>query len=206
MVVLTGIFSLMYVPSQLIVWSEPSSTLANIQSNIMLFRLGIVGGLLCYFFFALLVWSLFSLLNGIHDSAMFLMVALALCSIPIAVFAIHYELNILGLMKDQNNSNPNLAADVLNQLRLYARGINVADLFWSSWLFPFGYLVNCSGFFPKALGLILMVGSASYFIYFIGGILLPENEIIRFFRTPASIAEIGTCLWLLIVGAKSSST
>lgn len=50
-VVLTGIFSLAYVPSKLIVWDKPSTTFHNIVSSESLFRLGIVSGLICYTFF-----------------------------------------------------------------------------------------------------------------------------------------------------------
>ena len=45
-VVLTGIFSLAYIPSKLIVWDNPTSTFHNIVSSESLFRLGILGVLL----------------------------------------------------------------------------------------------------------------------------------------------------------------
>lgn len=51
-VVLTGIFSLAYVPSKLIVWDNPATTLANIKASETLFRFGIVSGLVCYVMFS----------------------------------------------------------------------------------------------------------------------------------------------------------
>ncbi|TAF69107.1 MAG: DUF4386 family protein [Curvibacter sp.] len=53
-VVLTGLFTLMYVPSKLIVPDDASLTYNNIVTSQTLFRLGIVGGLLCYTFFLFL--------------------------------------------------------------------------------------------------------------------------------------------------------
>jgi hypothetical protein len=50
-VVLTGVFTLMYVPSKLIVSDNAALTYQNIVTHESLFRLGIIGGLLCYTFF-----------------------------------------------------------------------------------------------------------------------------------------------------------
>ena len=53
-VVLTGIFSLMYVPSKLINYDNASLTFQKISTSETLFRFGIVSGLLCYTFFLFL--------------------------------------------------------------------------------------------------------------------------------------------------------
>jgi Domain of unknown function (DUF4386) len=50
-VVATGIFSLMYVPSKLIVSGNALLTYQNIASSESLFRFWILSGLLCYSFF-----------------------------------------------------------------------------------------------------------------------------------------------------------
>ena len=66
MVVLTGIFSLMYVPSQVFQLDDPAQTVANIQDKAFLFRMGIVSSLFCYTFFLLLGWSLYALLHQVN--------------------------------------------------------------------------------------------------------------------------------------------
>lgn len=81
-------------------------------------------------------------------------------------------------------------------------GITIVQVFWGLWLFPFGYLVFKSRLIPRVFGILLMLGCVSYLIRFTGAILLPELDIPSFIRLPTSIAEIGTCLWLLIMGAK----
>ncbi len=53
-VVLTGIFSIAYVPSQLFVYDDPSLTLKNIATSELLFRSGIASGFVCYVTFLLL--------------------------------------------------------------------------------------------------------------------------------------------------------
>lgn len=65
-VVLTGIFSLMYVPSKLIVYDNASLTFQNITDSELLFRFGIVSGLFCYIFFLFLPIVLYNLLKQIN--------------------------------------------------------------------------------------------------------------------------------------------
>jgi hypothetical protein len=53
-----------------------------------------------------------------------------------------------------------------------------------------------------------MLGCAGYVINFTGGFLFKgysEIGIARFISLPASLGEIGICLWLLIMGAKENT-
>jgi hypothetical protein len=83
--------------------------------------------------------------------------------------------------------------------------MRIVHIFSGLWLFPFGYLVFKSSFLPKFLGVLLMLGCFGYLINFLGNTLIPDYStlgISSYIRLPASIGEIGTCLWLLIMGAK----
>ncbi len=209
LVVITGIFSLLYVPSQLIVWSDPAATVANIKSSESLFRLEILSGLLCYIFFLLLPWVLYQLFKGINKKHAVLMVVLAVVSVPISFVNLTHKLDILSLLSEAEYlsvySVEQIQAQVMLALESYHHGNLVAQAFWGLWLFPFGYLVFKSGFLPKFLGFFLMVGSCGYFLDFIGRIVCSnygELWISDYITIPASIGEIGTCLWLLIMGIK----
>ena len=84
----------------------------------------------------------------------------------------------------------------------YYNGIEISQIFWGLWLFPFGYLVYKSGFLPKLLGILLMAGCFGYLIKFFGGFLYSDfNKTIisDIAGYPASLGEIGICLWLLIM-------
>ncbi len=88
-------------------------------------------------------------------------------------------------------------------LDAYRNGLLVSEIFWGLWLLPFGYLVFKSGFLPRILGILLMMGCFGYLIDFFGSALFPgyAASILASYATlPASLGEIGTCLWLLIVG------
>lgn len=212
-VVLTGIFNLMYVPSKLIVWDNASVTFNNILESETLFRLGIVAGIICYTAFLILPIVLYKLLNQINKTYAIGMVALAVISVPLSLVNLLNKVNVLTLIDKaqylQVIEADELQAQVLLYLDFYNNGIEIASVFWGLWLLPFGYLVFKSGFLPKILGICLMAGCFGYLTNFIGGFLFQNYAglgIARFVTLPASIGEIGICLWLLIIGIKDKQT
>jgi len=85
--------------------------------------------------------------------------------------------------------------------------ILVCELFWGLWLLPFGYLVFKSGFLPKVLGILLMMGCLSYLVHFFEGVLFPgllRGVAETVVMLPAPLGEFGICRWLLIVAARQS--
>ena len=208
-VVLTGIFNLMYVPSKLIVWDNASVTFNNILESETLFRLGIMAGIICYTAFLILPIVLYKLLNQVNKTYAIGMVTLAVISVPLSLVNLLNKVNVLTLIDKaqylQVIEADELQAQVLLYLDFYNNGIEIASVFWGLWLLPFGYLVFKSGFLPRILGICLMAGCFGYLTNFIGGFLFQNYAglgIARFVTLPASIGEIGICLWLLIIGIK----
>ena len=207
--VLTGIFSLLYVPSKLIVWSDAATTFNNIVAHETLFRLGIVAGMIAYTSFLFLPLVLYKLLSPVNKIVAISMVTLAVVSVPISLVNINHKLEVLTFISKANYLNVfqenQLHTQVMLSLEHYNNGIESVSIFWGLWLLPFGYLVFKSGFLPKILGIFLMVGCFGYLINFVGGFLFPGYAglgVARFISIPGSIGEIGICLWLLIMGAK----
>lgn len=210
LVVLTGIFSLGYVPNQLIVWNDPAKTFQNIRNAELLFRLGIFSSLICYISFTFLPVSLYTLFKDINKTYAIAMVVLVLVSIPISILNLQHEFAVLSLIKPQ----PYLEAFHTNQiqsmvigyLKQYNDGIHIVSVFWGLWLLPLGYLIIKSNLLPKILGYLLILGCFGYLINFIGNTLDPDytqNILAKILRLSGSVGEIGTCLWLLILGAKN---
>ena len=209
MVVLTGVFSLAYVPGQLINAKDAVTTTQNILAHETLFRAGILSSMLCYTAFLVLPLALYRLLQGVHRGAAQLMVALAVVSVPISILNLQQKWAVLSLIETNAGQPPhNIAAQVMQALTAYDNGILLVTLFWGLWLLPFGYLVYRSGFLPKLLGLLLMLGCAGYLTNLCGHTLLPnygQLGIGKYISLPASLGEIGTCLWLLIAGIKNTT-
>ncbi|MBO0321784.1 DUF4386 domain-containing protein [Muricauda sp. CAU 1633] len=207
-VVLAGIFSLLYVPSQLIVWDNAQQTLDNIVASERLFRLGIVSESISFTAFLLLLPVLYKLLHTVNKSFAVAMVTLALPTVPIFFSILLNKFAVLSLIDGVGETTWPIADQVMFYLRQFNKGNLIGQNFWALWLFPFGYLVFKSGFLPKVLGLILMIGSVGYYLNFLGKVALPNYSdfaISSYMTIPASIGEIGTCLWLVIMGAKEKT-
>ena len=97
-VVLTGIFSLMYVPSKIIVWDNAALTFNNITGSETLFRLGIVAGIICYTAFLFLPIVLYKLLNQVNKTHAIGMVVLSVVSVPFSLLNLLNKVNVLTLI------------------------------------------------------------------------------------------------------------
>jgi Domain of unknown function (DUF4386) len=71
---------------------------------------------------------------------------------------------------------------------------------------PLGYLAYKSGMFPKALGVVLIVGGGAYLVDVLARLLVPDfgDRIHAFLAIPPTIAEIWMVGYLLVKGVKES--
>lgn len=208
-VVVTGFFSLAYVPAQLVVDGDIAATVQQIATSDMLFRLSIYAGVICYSTFVVLPLVLYRLLQGVNREYAVAMVALALVSVPLSLTALTEKFAIVTLLGGGHATAVNTEAlhtQVAARLDQYNNIIRITTVFWGLWLFPFGYLVFRSDFLPRILGIFLMLGCVGYLVNFTGGFLFPgykDLDIAGYVSIPSALGEIGTCLWLLIAGVKA---
>ncbi|WP_017496799.1 DUF4386 domain-containing protein [Flavobacterium sp. WG21] len=210
-VVLTGIFSLAYVPSKLIVWDNLAATYHNIKASESLFRLGIVAGLSCYLFFLFLVLQLYKLFEPVDNGWAKVMALLAILSVPIYFLNAQNQFNVLSLLTDNSLglSLEQVQLQLMLNLNQYDNGMRIVHIFSGLWLFPFGYLVYKSRFLPKFFGILLMMGCFGYLINFSGNTLIADYSTLgvsKYISMPATFGEIGICLWLLIFGIKQKQS
>jgi len=209
-IVITGIFSLMYVPSKLIIWDNAAATFNNVIVQESLFRFGIVSGLLCYTCFLFLPLVLYRLLSPVNENYAKFMVLLAAVSVPMFFINAQNQFNILSLVNNDIKISyvEETQSQVLLYFNQYNNGLRLIHIFSGLWLFPFGYLVFKSDFLPKVLGILLILGCFGYLINFLGNTLFPMYSklgVSTYVSLPASIGEIGICLWFLIVGVKEKN-
>jgi hypothetical protein len=208
MTIVTGIFSLIVVPSRISTHGDVALAVTNIVTNELLFRLGIASGALGYVAFLILPLALYKLLSPVDRNMAVLMVALAVACVPIYFVALANQVDILSLVdgdKYKQLFTPDqLRERVMLLMEAYNNKVFVSEIFWGLWLLPFGYLVFKSDFLPKVLGIFLMLGCFSYLIGYFAQIIFPHATIPSFVMLPATFGEIGICLWLLIVGVRKS--
>lgn len=209
LVVVTGMYSLAYVPGQLMVADDPQASMNNIIASEPLFRSGVAAFLAMQVSFLLLPLALYRLFESTDRAMAVLMVALAVVSVPIGLFALSHRLNALSLLTDPavggmlTHAQARSAASL--SLHAYGNALQIAMLFWGLWLLPFGWLVLKSGRLPRILGVMLVLGCFGYLVQVFGDLLVPafaDSRVARYAPIPAAIGEIGACLWLLLFGAR----
>jgi hypothetical protein len=207
LLVVTAPFSLIYVPSTLIVHGNATATANNILAHETLFRLGIADELISSVIFIFLVMALYRLLSGVNKTHASLMVALALVSATIEFVNVLNNIAALTLFRGADFlavlEKPQRDALAMLFLRLHFQGIVTNEIFWGLWLFPFGVLVMRSGFLPRILGAWLIVNCFGYLALSLTGLLLPQYyDAVDKFSFPVLLGELAIMLWLLIKGAK----
>jgi hypothetical protein len=211
--VIVGIFSLIYVPSLTTGHGDAAATVRNILAHEALFRAGIVAGLFCYVEFILLPLLFYRLLGAVNRHAAVLMVVLALLGVPLSIASLQHKLDVLTLLGHtpwlDALGMEHLQTQVMLQLSAYDHALLLAQVFWGLWLIPLGWLVMRSGMLPRVLGVVLMLGGLSYLADFVGQMMIAGYDasvLSDYMALPAALGEIGTCLWLLVAGARPLRT
>ena len=211
-VVLTGLFSLIYVPSRVTVPGDGAATFDHLVTFAPLLRLGIASFIVNQIAFLVLPLVLYRLLARVNASVAVAMVVFAAVSVPVAMASIGFKLEILHLLGRPASldafTTVQLRSMVMLCLDAYRIGILVTTVFWGLWLLPFGYLVFKSGFLPRVLGVLLMMGCFGELIGVFGTVLVPgyaDMGISNLVSLPSGLGEIGICLWLLVMGARRTT-
>jgi hypothetical protein len=204
---LTGMVGILYVPSTLGLNEAGSDPAVIILNNELLFRIGIFSRLLCQILFAYLVLILYRLFKEVHKPLALQMVVLVVVSIPISFVLELCQVAALLVAKKPDLVGA-LGADQLNNVirfffDTWGQGITIVELFWGLWLIPFGLLAYRSGFIPRILGVILILGGVGYMVTSTSLLILPElGRVIAAYTTiPPAIGGFSIILWLLIIGA-----
>ncbi len=208
--VLTAPFTLLYVPSKLIVRGDAAATANNVLAHETMFRLAIIGDLLTSVIFICLGIALYRLLSGVNKTWAMLMVAFVLISAAVGFLDTLNNVAALILFRGADFlavfEKPQLNALGYLFIRLHSQGIFINELFWGLWLFPFGLLVFRSGFLPRFIGVWLMINCFGYVALCVIALLDPDYYDAAFrWAQPVLLGELAIMLWLLIKGVKVPS-
>src|SRR6266699_3716404 len=205
--VFTAPFSLIYVPSKLIVRGNAAATADSILAHETMFRLSIFGDLIGQVIFICLGIALYRLLSNVNKTWAALMVAFVLVSAAVGFFDTLNNIAALILFRGGEFltvfDKPQRDALAMLFLRLHSQGISIDEIFWGLWLFPFGLLVFRSAFLPRALGVWLMINCFGYVFLSVTALFFPDYYEAAFrYSQPVLFGELAILLWLLFKGAK----
>jgi hypothetical protein len=186
-----------FVGSKLVVPGDAVATSQNLVASESLFRLGLLSSLIMMIAFIFYALLLYRLLRPVNPNHAMLMVGFVLTSVPIYMLNQVNQFAALLLASDQ------LYGQVKLFLDLHRLGNLIAGMFFGLWLFPLGLLVFKSSFFPRFLGILLMLGSLGYLVLFVQALLFPGSERTLWtnpFLVVTHASELAMMLWLLIRG------
>ncbi|MEJ2305549.1 MAG: DUF4386 domain-containing protein [Anaerolineales bacterium] len=196
-----GIFAELFVRQSLIVPGDAATTVNNIMASESLFRISLVSDLIRHTFLILLPLVLYQLLKPVGKNIALLMVIFALAGVPIALLNMLNHFAALLLLSGADYLTAfeadQLHAQVMFFLDLYEYGAFIPQ-FLGLWLLPLGYLVFKSGFLPRILGILLMIGCFGYVIDAVLFFLFASSA--ATLSLFAFIGELLFALWLLIKG------
>lgn len=195
---LVGMFSLMYIPSQLMVSDDPVLTAQNIANNTTLFRVGIVTSLITQLLFIIIPIYWFRLYEAIDKNLAIWMLVFSLISVPMCMYNEMNKLAALSFLDDPEQ--------LLFYLKMNGKGIVLVSIFWGLWLFPLGKLAIDSGFFPKLVGWLLYIGGIGYLISSFMYFIVPELEDLRMMAEMLTLGEVLFIIWFLIKGINIKNT
>ena len=206
--IITGFYGIMYIPSQIIVPGDSVSTAKNIISNELLFRTGVLNNIISNTIFLFLVLVLYRLFKQVNENQAKLMFALVLVQIPVVFMMEAFNITSLMILKGEILKTFELSQRqdlAMLFLKINDYGTLPLEMFGGLWLLPFGLLVYKSGFIPRIFGILLAIAGIAYMIDCTIGILFPNYS--SFVKYPTllfvAVGEISITLWLLIKGVKT---
>ena len=205
--IITGPFSLIYVPGKLIVRGDAAATASNFLGHQTLFGWWIMTELLGSVIFICLGIALYRLLSAVNKTTAALMVAFVLVSATIGFF--NSLNNIAAMSLFRGNDFLSVVDTAQRQalgmlfVRLHSQGNLINEIFWGLWLFPLGVLVFQSGFLPRFIGIWLMIDCCAWLALSPIALFDPAYYEIAFkWAQPALFGELAIMLYLLINGAR----
>ena len=207
-----GGFAQGFVYPKIYVAGNAATTAANLIANSGLVRLGVVADFFDNTIWVFLALILYRLLKHVNKGAARAMVVLVAIGATITMLNAVFEFEGMRVATGAVNlggfgaAGSNALALLLVDAQHY--GLLVASIFFGLWLVPLGYLAYRSGWFPKALGVTLIVGGACYLVDMLAAFLLPDigKAIHGYVNIVSAIAEIWMVGYLLVIGVKISTS
>ena len=201
LVVGCGIISEILVKNVVSVPGDMAATADQITAYGFVFRLGFVVLLARLVFLALLVLALYKLFGPVNRDVAVVMVVFVLISNAVSMVSLVFEFSAPLLLTSSDYSTLFTTDQWLAQVQFFinmqVQGDRAAQIF-SLWVILLGFLMFKSGYFPRLLGILMMVAGVGYMADFLVFFLLPQLDVqIAGF---AFLAEVAFPFWLLIKG------
>lgn len=198
-----GFLGEMYLPGRIIVSGDAAATAANIRANSTLFRLtfasylveGICDVALLVFFYILLkpVNRNLALLSAFFGVVSMVTFAIAQSSFFAASLILRETGGMAAFTTEQREALALLAIRIASMIAwLFVCMYGIASIIR-------GYLIARSGYLPRAIGILLVIGGVGFFLRSITYVIAPSLSS-PLLLLPMALAGIPLMAWLLFRG------
>ncbi|MFX1513493.1 MAG: DUF4386 domain-containing protein [Promethearchaeota archaeon] len=210
LMIINAIFAQYFVRETLIIPGNAIKTATNITDSEMLFRMAVAAYLIILTLDVLLAWLFYILFKPVNKdlallSSIFRLIYSAINGINQVFFLLALE--VLGDADYMTALGPGQSqALAMTFLNIAEYGFIIGLTFFGFHLAILGYIVLKSDYFPKIIGIGVIVAGIGYILDNYTTIIFADNaEIISMIlMLPMVIREAGFALWLLIKGIKAS--
>jgi hypothetical protein len=206
-IIVAALFGEVSVRGSLIVPRDPAATASNIQGSEMLFRVALAGEMLTCVCDVALAMILYFLLRPVSRNLALLAAFFRLTFVGIYGVTKLFEiaaLVALGGADYLKAFEPRQLHDLAYlSLSVHSLGYGASLLFFGFCCVLFGYLIHQSGYLPRILGDLLVIGGVGYVVFSLAQMLAPAfaaKYLFPWIMLPAFPAELGLALWLIVKG------
>lgn len=208
LIITCGLFSEMFVRAALIVPGNATETAQNIASSLSLFRMGFASDIIMALCDLAIGVVLYILLRPTNKTLAIMALVLRLVQTAIIGMNLLNYFSVVILLDtpayQASFGIEELYGRVMLFMDMHKYGYLISGVFFGFNCLVTGYLFYKSQFFPKALGIMLMLASLGYLANCYTNFLAPAytqiSDIILLIT--AVVSELTICIWLLIKGAK----
>jgi hypothetical protein len=205
LIIVVGALDQIFIRGRLIASGDAISTAKNIMAAESLWRIGIAGDIIMHVFDIPIILVLYILLKPVNKNLALLAVLFNL--IQTAVLVVN-KLNLLMPLFLLGNADYLKAIEpsqlyALSYLfvRAHDFGFGIGLIFFGFACLIYGYLLFSSGYFPRAVGVLIVIAGLSYLTNSFTLILAPEySGAILPVLVLALIGELSLSLWLIVKG------
>lgn len=205
-IIITGLFGEMVVRENLIVWNNPTATAENLMASDTLWRLGIAGDLIQHVFDIGLLVALYFLLKPVSR---YLALAALLFHLTTAAVLVATKLNqwqALFPLGTDTYLNAFTTQQLYTLSHFYIRadayGFGIGLIFFGFACILYGYMIYNSGYFPKIIGVLMILAGLCYITNSFALIISPglAQKLFPLILAPSFIGELAFTFWLIVKG------
>jgi len=195
------------VRSRIIEPADAAATVHNIRASATLFRVGLVADLVSWAGFLATALALYLLLKHANQLAAVAMVAFVAVMVAVGYSNTvnQYSAITIAMSAEYANGLGQAGANalVLMFTDVQGNGLDINELFFGLWLLPLSYLVIKSRYFPRVIGVLLIIAGLSWIAQFLIILLAPSLKGVISFLGVGSNGELVFIGWLLVRGARA---